>query len=314
MAEAAPGILDDLTALADITRDRLLLLLEAQELTVSELCAVLQLPQSTVSRHLKALADLDWVSSRAEGTSRLYAMARESLPASARRLWLLVREQVAESRPAAEDHRRLQTVLAARRSRSQAFFSSAAGRWDHLREELFGGTFHLEALAGLLDPDWVIGDLGCGTGPVSAALAPFVGRVVAVDNSTAMLTAAKRRLAGAANVEFRRGDLESLPIADRELDAASLALVLPYLPTPARAIADVGRALKPGGRLVLVDVEAHEREQYRRQLGHQWLGFTEPQMRAWLEAAGLARVRIRPLPAPAEAKGPPLFVATATKN
>ncbi len=314
MPENAPAILDDLSALADITRDRLLLLLEAQELTVSELCAVLQLPQSTVSRHLKALADLDWVSSRAEGTSRLYSMARESLPASARRLWLLVREQVAESRGAAEDHRRLQTVLAARRSRSQAFFSSAAGRWDHLREELFGTTFHLQALAGLLDDRWVVGDLGCGTGPVSAALAPFVARVVAVDNSPAMLSAAKRRLAGAANVEFRRGDLESLPVGDRELDAASLALVLPYLPTPGRAIAEVARVLAPGGRVIVVDLEAHDREQYRRQLGHQWLGFTETQMRAWLEAAGLTGVRIRPLPTPPEAKGPPLFVATAVKH
>jgi SAM-dependent methyltransferase len=314
LPETSPAILDDLSALADITRDRLLLLLEAQELTVSELCAVLQLPQSTVSRHLKALSDLDWVDSRAEGTSRLYAMAKETLPASARRLWLLVREQVAESRGAAEDHRRLQAVLSARRSRSQEFFSSTAGQWDHLREELFGPSFYLHAIAGLLDETWVVGDLGCGTGPMTAALAPFVSQVIAVDNSTAMLGAARRRLAGVDNVEFRRGDLESLPIGDGELNAATLTLVLPYLPTPARAIAEVARALAPGGRLLVVDLQSHDREQYRRQLGHQWLGFGEAQMRTWLEAAGFTAIRIRPLPAAPEAKGPGLFVAGAHKR
>ena len=153
-----PAILDDLSALADITRDRVLLLLEGQELTVGELCSILQLPQSTVSRHLKALADSNWVTSRADGTSRLYSMAPESRQGSSRRLWLLVREQMAESRTAAQDHRRLQSVLAARRTKSQEFFSSAVGRWDRMREELFGAHFHLQAACGLLDPSWTIGD------------------------------------------------------------------------------------------------------------------------------------------------------------
>ena len=118
----SPAILDNLTALADLTRDRLLLLLESQELTVGELCSVLQLPQSTVSRHLKARADRGGVTSRAEGTCRLYSRAAEACQGSTRRLWLLVREQVGESRAAEQDQRRLQAVLAARRSRSQEFF------------------------------------------------------------------------------------------------------------------------------------------------------------------------------------------------
>jgi DNA-binding transcriptional ArsR family regulator len=206
-------ILDHLAALADATRDRLLLLLEPHELTVSELCAVLQLPQSTVSRHLKALADAGWVTSRAEGTSRLYTMTREQEP-PARRLWLLVRDQVSGSRAAVQDHHRLQGVLADRRTRSQEFFSTTAGQWDRMRDELFGPTFHLQALLGLLDERWTVGDLGAGTGAVSAALAPFVSRVIAVDNSAAMLQAARRRLQGFRNVELRRGDLEQLPIDD----------------------------------------------------------------------------------------------------
>src|SRR5260221_6091886 len=99
----APAILDHLSALSDATRSRIVLLLDRHELTVSELCSVMQLPQSTVSRHLKALADAGWVGARAEGTSNLYAMTRDDLDAAARRLWLLVREQVGSSAAAAQD-------------------------------------------------------------------------------------------------------------------------------------------------------------------------------------------------------------------
>ena len=309
----APAILDDLTALADLTRDRLLLLLEMQELTVGELCSVLQLPQSTVSRHLKALADSGWVASRAEGTSRLYAMAADARQGATRRLWLLVREQVGEGRAAEQDQRRLQGVLAARKSRSQEFFSSAAGQWDRMREELFGPAVHLRAACGLLDPTWVVGDLGCGTGTMSVALAPFVARVVAVDNSPAMLNAAKRRLAGAETVELRRGDLEQLPISDGELDAAVLTLVLPYLAAPARALGEVARVVRPGGRLLVTDLLPHDREAYRQQLGHHWLGFSEPQITGWITAAGFTDLRFHALTPAPEAKGPGLFVATARR-
>src|SRR6202008_4861821 len=93
-----------------------------------------------------------------------------------------------------EDQGRLLASLSERRARSQEFFSSGAGQWDRVRDELFGDRFHLAALAALADREWTIGDLGCGTGSVSAALAPFVARVVAVDGSAAMLQAAKKRL------------------------------------------------------------------------------------------------------------------------
>src|SRR5438270_6000938 len=181
MSKAAPAILDHLASLADTTRSRLLLLLDRHELTVSELCAILQLPQSTVSRHLKALADAGWVAARAEGTSNLYTLTRTDLDPSARRLWLLVREQVGSTPAAAQDQRRLQAAIAERRTKSQEFFSSSAGQWDRLRDELFGDRFHLAALAEFADSDWVLGDLGCGTGQVSALFAPFVSRVSAVD-------------------------------------------------------------------------------------------------------------------------------------
>ena len=143
------AILDHLASLADTTRSRMLLLLDRHELTVSELCGIVQLPQSTVSRHLKALADSGWVAARAEGTSNLYTMTRDDLDPSARRLWLLVREQVGSSPAAAQDQRRLQAALAERRTKSQEFFSSSAGQWDRVRDELFGDRFHLAALAAL---------------------------------------------------------------------------------------------------------------------------------------------------------------------
>src|SRR5262245_34620246 len=123
MSARAPAILDHLTALSDQTRSRILLLLDPHELTVSGLCSIVQLPQSTVSCHLKAPSDNGWIAARNEGTSHLYTMTRDGLDASARRLWLLVREQVGTTAAAVQDHRRLQATLAARRTKSQEFFT-----------------------------------------------------------------------------------------------------------------------------------------------------------------------------------------------
>jgi ArsR family transcriptional regulator len=324
MNERPPAILDQLVSLADTTRSRILLLLEHHELTVSELCGITQLPQSTVSRHLKALADAGWVAARAEATSRLYTMARPSaaqdkpdgsngLDGAMRRLWSLVREQVGPTPAAAQDERRLRAALALRRTKSQEFFSSAAGQWDRLRDEMFGDRFHLAALAAFADPGWTVGDLGCGTGQVSAALAPFVARVVGVDGSAAMLQSAKRRLAGFNNVDLRRGDLEALPVDDGRLDAATLMLVLHHVPEPDRALGEVFRVLKPGGRVLIVDMLPHDREHYRQQMGHVWLGFSEDHLRRLLEESGFRQVRMAPLTPDARAKGPGLFVATAFK-
>ena len=153
-------ILDHMTALSDPTRCRMLMLLEKQELTVSELCAVLQMPQSTVSRHLKTLSDDDWVTSRRDGTSRFYTMPVDDLDAAAKRLWPIIREQVASTTGAGQDDRRLRGVLTRRRAKSQEFFATAAGGWDHLRGELFGDEFFLWAVLGLIDPSLIVGDLG----------------------------------------------------------------------------------------------------------------------------------------------------------
>ena len=242
-------IFDRLSALSDPTRTRLLALLDRHELTVSELCSVTQLPQSTVSRHLKVLGDGGWVTSRADGTSRRYRAAAERMDASARKLWHLVRERNAASPVAQHDAGRLRSVLAQRRSASQEFFSTAAGQWDRLRADLFGDRADLVGLLGLLDETWTVADLGCGTGQVSELLAPFVAQVIAVDESTAMLNAARKRLRTHENVAIREGDLGALPIDDESVDAALLFLVLHYTADPAEVLGEVQRILKPNGRV-----------------------------------------------------------------
>jgi len=312
-AGAAP-ILDHMTALSDPTRCRMLLLLEKHELTVGELCAVLQMPQSSVSRHLKTLADDDWVASRRDGTSRFYTMPLDDLGPAASRLWPIIREQVAATTSAAQDDRRLRGVLTRRRAKSQAFFATAAGQWDRLRDDLFGDSFYLWAVLGLIDPTLVVGDLGCGTGQLSQTIAPYVNKVIAVDASSDMLDGARHRLADARNVEIRQGELEALPIDNEALHVAMMSLVLHYSPDPARALTETARVLRPGGRVLVVDMLPHDREEYQQQMGHVWLGFSEKQVSKFLTGAGFHHVMIRSLPVDPDAKGPALFAAIATRN
>ena len=306
-------ILDHMALLSDATRCRAMLALAHQELTVSELCSVLQLPQSTVSRHLKVLADDGWVAAHRDGTSRLYSATPNPADPSAGRLWQLVREQVSAGPAADEDERRMQEILAQRRTRTQEFFSSSAGQWAQLRRELFGERFDLLALLGLLDDSWTVGDLGAGTGLLAKSLAPFVRRLIAVDESEAMLDAAAARINGAPNVELRRGRLEELPIEDGELDAATLILVLHHVARPEAVLAEAARALRPGGKLLIVDMLPHGRQDFRLEMGHVWLGFSEEGLQEHLAKAGLEGLHFRPLSPDPSAKGPSLFSAVARK-
>jgi ArsR family transcriptional regulator len=310
MIQTRPSF-DRLNAIADPTRSRLLLLLDRHELTVGELCAALQLPQSTVSRHLKTLADEGWVIARAEGTSRRYAMPRAALDPSARGLWQLVSDQVGATPSARQDLLRAERVMQERRTASQAFFSSTAGQWDRVRAELYGARTDLAPLAALVDPASVVGDLGCGTGQTTAALAPFVARVIAVDESEAMLAAARDRIGQHDNVEVRSGRLEALPVDDESLDIVVLSLVLHFVVDPAAVLREAARVLRAGGCLLVVDMEPHEREEYRATMGHLWLGFSAEQLGGWLDGAGFAAPRIVPLAPDPQAKGPALFTARA---
>lgn len=300
-----------LTELADATRCRLLLALEAHELTVGELCTALGMPQSTVSRHLRILSDEAWVESRAEGATRWYRMA-PTLDHEAKALWALVREPVLSTLAAQQDMARVETVLTARRSRSEAFITSAAAEWDANVASMFGPRADLGAALALLDPDMIVGDLGCGTGSLSLALSQHVAEVHAVDGSAAMLHAARERLGERPNVTVWDGSLEALPLADASLDAAVLMLVLHHVAEPSRVLREARRVLRAGGRLLITDMRSHEHEEYRVQMGHVWLGFEEQSLRAWLSKAGFGSMRYVALPVDAAAVGPALFTMVAT--
>jgi ubiquinone/menaquinone biosynthesis C-methylase UbiE/DNA-binding transcriptional ArsR family regulator len=312
MPAAAPPLLDSLSALADATRCRMLAVVEDHELTVSELCTVLQLPQSTVSRQLKVLADAGWLAARREGTSRYYTLALQD--DSRGQLWRITRDQLADRPSAAQDIRRLERVLKLRTATSQRFFATTAGQWDLVRDELFGRDFLSAALLSLLDDTWVVGDLGCGTGVATAALAPYVGRVIGIDASEEMLASAKSRSSAHRNIEWRVGALEALPLKDATLDAAVMMLVLHHVPSPVAALTEARRVLKPGGRLLIVDMTTHHHEEYRQQMGHVWLGFGDDQVRKFLTQAGFDKSNVTHLPEDPGAKGPGLFVAVGKKT
>lgn len=306
-----PLVHDRLATLADATRCRLLLALDGRELMVGELGQALQLPQSTVSRHLRVLADSGWTTSRADGATRWYALD-SALDAEGRELWQVVRTSLETSPAAAQDAARVQAVIAARRTRSAAFFDDAASDWERTRDALFGPRTELHLLAALAQPTWTVGDLGCGTGSLAATLAPHVARVIAVDASSAMRAAARARTAAFTNVEVREGTLEALPIADATLDLAVCALVLHHVAEPLGVLREARRVLRDGGRLLVLDMRAHAREEYRHQMGHVWLGFHPSALQQWCAQAGFTDVRQVDLPADPTVSGPALFALTAT--
>jgi ArsR family transcriptional regulator len=304
------ALLGWMDGLADQTRLRLLRVLEREELSVQELCEVLRLPQSTVSRHLKTLSGGGWLASRRQGTASLYRFA-DAADAGARRLWKVARAETDGWPSAEQDELRLEARLRARRQGAEQFFAGAAQEWETLRAEAYGLRFEREALLGLLPDGLVVADLGCGAGTLAAALAPAVAQVIGVDQSAAMLRAARRRLEPFDNVELHRAGLEALPLPSGSCDAALLVLVLAYVPAVAPVLAEAARILKPGGRLVVVDLARHGDEPFARRLGQARLGFAADELTRALGAAGLASPTLRPLPPEPGARGPALFIATA---
>lgn len=303
-----------MSCLADETRLRLLALLAEHELGVSDLCDVVQLPQSTVSRHLKILADERWVISRRQGTTNLYQMVMDELDQPQRELWLISREQSGDWATLGQDRLRLQQLVLSRDKDAGEFFADAAERWDAIRHELYGQTFTRDAMLGLIPPTWAVADLGCGSGALASELSPHVRQIIGVDGSQAMLDAAQHRLADADNIDLRQGDLIDLPIEDAAVDATLCVIVLSYVGDVSAAVREMMRILKPGGRAVVVDLLAHNRDPFRRQMGQVHSGFTADAMAGFLTDAGFEEIRCRPLPPSPEATGPALLIATATKQ
>ncbi len=302
-----------LATLADATRVRLLRLLDRQELGVSDLCSVVQLPQSTVSRHLKVLADEDWLISRRQATTNLYHMVLDELDPAQRDLWVLTRDRMADWPTLAQDEVRLAARLAERAGDSSSFFDDVASGWDKTRSELYGNTFGTDALLALLPNDWTVADFGCGTGQLAADLAPNVKRVIGIDNSSAMLAAATKQTQDFDNVELKQGQLTNAPLQDTTCDAVLCVLVLTYLDDPAAVLGEMYRVLRPGGKAVVVDLMLHDRDDFRRALGQRSMGFTPDTLGQRFADAGFANPTCRSLQPAPDAKGPTLLLGHAQR-
>lgn len=310
------SLAERLAALSEPLRLRLCRVLASHELSVGEVSKVVQLPQSTVSRNLKVLSEAGWLEKRSEGTATLYRLVLDEVRPEDRNLWVAVREALERGADAlyAEDDRRVAAVLAERRTDSVSFFGRVGGEWDALRGELFGASFTALGLLGLLPRDWVVADVGCGTGNAAELLAPYVREVIAVDQSGPMLEAARKRLAGVENVRFMDGPIEALPLRDGSVDAAVCVLVLHHVREAPEGLGELFRVLKPCGRVLIVDMYEHDRESYRHTMGHAHLGFSPDRMASMMKGAGFRSIRVTPIRGEAEAKGPGLFAATGEKS
>jgi len=300
--------LDWLQTLADGTRVRLLSVMQHGEFSVGELCTIVQLPQSTVSRHLKLLADDGWADHRRDGTNQLYSLSQNSWCSAREQLWDWLLSQKNGSATAAQDEIRLRQVLK-ERSRSEAFFNSAAEQWDRLRVELFGAQLDAFILAATLPSQAVVAELGCGSAPLAQLASPYVRQVIAVDSSSAMLSAARQRLAGVENVRLEQASLSELPLETQQCDAAWLVMVLPYVDDVKPVLREASRILKPQAPLIVVDLQPHDRHSYRQEMGHVRLGIPREEIEDWFQQVGLRRIRYSPLPPDPSAKGPALFAA-----
>jgi arsenite methyltransferase len=176
---------------------------------------------------------------------------------------------------------------------SSTYFEHVAVQWDTLRKGYFTESVRESAIAkAYLRPEMVVADVGAGTGFMAAGLAPLVSHVYVMDGSPAMLEAAQRNLSGLSHVTFRVSDGHILPLSDASVDAVFANMYLHHCPDPLAAIQEMLRILKPGGRLVITDLDTHTYEWMRQEMADEWLGFDRAQIRAWLREAELVNILV----------------------
>ena len=311
------SIVKSLRLLADATRLRLLLLLEQAELTVAEIQEILAMGQSRISAHLAQLKRAGLVQSRRAGKHIYYGLApvTDTADPTRTRLREIVAASAKEIAESATDRVALGLVLRKREDRAREYFNRLAGKFgrSYCPGRSWQGMAHM--LLGLLPP-MVIADLGAGEGTLSQLLARTARRVIAVDNSEKMVEfgASLAREHGFVNLEYRLGDIQSPPIEAGSVDLAVFSQALHHAALPARAVAAAHGILKPGGRVVILDLLAHNFEQARELYADLWLGFSELELHQLLEGAGFAGVEISVVSR--EEKSPYLqtLLATARKG
>ena len=273
-----------LKVLADATRVRLLALLEREELTVAELSSITRLAQPRVSTHLARLKEAGLVRDRRAGVSAYYRFEDTGLDEAQRALWRTLREG-SDDPLLRQDEERIPGVLAARAADAN-WADSVAG--DMERHYSPGRTW--EALARsalpLLAPGRVL-DIASGDGVLAELLAPHSQEYVCVDASARVVAAASERLRRFEHVEVREGDMHALPFGDGHFDLVVLMHALTYASRPAVAVAEAARVLRPGGRLLLSSLARHEHRVAVEAYGHVNLGFTDRELRKFMEKAGL---------------------------
>jgi ArsR family transcriptional regulator len=284
------SIVKSLKLLADETRLRLLLLLRQEELSVAEVQEILGMGQSRISAHLAQLRSAGLVRDRRAGKHVYYALEPANFSAQLHAVLDASAEQITASR---EDERGVRVLRAKRADLSREYFNRMAGKFG--RHYVPGRTWLAVArmLFSLVEP-MVIADLGAGEGHLSQLLAKRARRVIAVDNSEKMVEFGSQlaRENGMSNLEYRLGDLEEPPIADGSVDLALLSQALHHAGNPARALQAAYRILRPGGRVVVLDLLAHPFEQARELYADRWLGFTEAALIGYLEDAGFCDAEV----------------------
>ena len=277
--------------LGDEVRLRLLRLLTAERLNVTELTGILGIAQSGVSRHLGLLRDSGLIEERREGGYTYFQVVPPEARNGQTALWALLETQFAAAAhdPAARaDQARLKEVL---RLRKESFATHGQG------QQLVPGrswAAWARALAYLL-PSWDVADLGCGDGYLTIEAARWARRVVAVDRSEDVLKRARAlaRRRRVSNIVWKRGELEQLPLKDASVDVALLSQALHHASDPARALGEACRILRRDGRVLVLDLRRHEETWVRERFGDRWLGFDDEQLAALLKGSGLSDVRVK---------------------
>lgn len=283
---------DILKTLSDPTRLRLLALLMREELSVAELQEILGMGQSRISSQLALLRQVNLVTDRRDGKKAFYSL-RANLAAKTLSLLKAATEAVSELPVVAEDRENLDRILQKRRRTQEQYFNLIAGRLG--KNYCPGRSWEaIGHLALRLTPAIDIADLGAGEGLLSQLLAQRARQVWCIDNSPRMVEVGTElaQKNGLANLGYKLGDIEQVPLADRSVDLAILSQALHHAQHPQIAVNEAFRILRPGGQVLVLDLNEHTFEKARELYADVWLGFKESALHGFLKKAGFTKVEV----------------------